>query len=316
MKFHRYTFLALLVAFHGVFTAQARMVREVSESFSVEQGGLLSLSTQGGNIEVIEGKSDTVTVRAKLVFRRADSEEEADEIMEDLDLTIEQTDEGVRATSKRLSQTSRWFGWGRSNQVSVHFYATVPAQYNVDARTSGGDIEVSDLTGEVRARTSGGNIAVGHIRGAVDLGTSGGNIDVAHAVGAVDAHTSGGNIRVDDAEGSVKASTSGGDVHIGRVVGVLRATTSGGNVSARLQGPLQEDAVLSTSGGHVTAWVEDDIGFRLDASTSGGRVRADGVTIKIEAGGVGRNKLVGEVNGGGPTLKLRSSGGNVKVVTN
>ena len=86
-------------------------------------------------------------------------------------------------------------------------------------------------------------------------------------------------------------------------------------ISARLQGPLLEDAVLSTSGGSVTAWVEEGTGFQLDARTSGGGVKAEGVTIKIESGSLGRSKLVGEVNGGGPTLKLRSSGGNINVRT-
>jgi len=30
---------------------------------------------------------------------------------------------------------------------------------------------------------------------------------------------------------------------------------------------------------------------------------------------MGRSSLAGQVNGGGPRLKLRSSGGNIKVVT-
>jgi hypothetical protein len=44
-------------------------------------------------------------------------------------------------------------------------------------------------------------------------------------------------------------------------------------------------------------------------------MKADGITIKIDSGGAGKSKLVGDVNGGGPTLKLRSSGGNVKIRT-
>ncbi|MEO7598356.1 MAG: hypothetical protein ABIV50_05460, partial [Opitutus sp.] len=75
------------------------------------------------------------------------------------------------------------------------------------------------------------------------------------------------------------------------------------------------DCVLDTSGGNVKAKVARTAAFDLDASTSGGDVRADGLTITIEKGGVGRSRLSGKVNGGGPTLKLRSSGGDIVVET-
>ncbi len=308
----------ILFAFAAAFLfnpAHARMEREISETFTVEPGGLASLSTQGGDIIIDTGETDEVHIVARLVFPRADSDAEVDEIMAELDLTMESTDDGVAVSSKRPSSTSSWFGWGKRNSVSVHLHATVPVDYNIDARTSGGDIEVANLNGEVSARTSGGNIAVGHINGSVDVSTSGGDISVNHAVGRVKAHTSGGNVRVDDAEGPVHASTSGGDVHIGRVVGELRATTSGGDIYARIEGPLEANALLSTSGGDVTAHVDDVIGFDLDARTSGGNVKAPGITIKIDSGGLGKSRLAGAVNGGGPTLKLRTSGGDVRVKT-
>jgi hypothetical protein len=44
-------------------------------------------------------------------------------------------------------------------------------------------------------------------------------------------------------------------------------------------------------------------------------VKASGLTITIEKGGTGKSRLVGSVNGGGPRLKLRSSGGDVSVHT-
>ncbi|MDA8528888.1 DUF4097 domain-containing protein [Opitutaceae bacterium] len=307
------SYLTLAVLVTGL--AHARIEREFSETFSVNAGGDLVVSTQGGDIEVERGANDAVTVVARVVFPRATSESEADELMEEIELVIEETADGVSASSKRPKKTSSWFNWGGSNQVAVHFSVTVPEEYHVNTRTSGGDIEISDLTGEVVARTSGGDIEVGHINGPVDLNTSGGDIKIRHAVGEVKAHTSGDNVRVEDAEGSVNAGTSGGNIYIGRVIGQLNASTSGGNVSARLQGPLLVDAVLSTSVGEVTAWVDEDIGFHLDARTSGGGVKADGITIKIDSGGAGKSKLVGDVNGGGPTLKLRSSGGNVKIRT-
>jgi hypothetical protein len=64
----------------------------------------------------------------------------------------------------------------------------------------------------------------------------------------------------------------------------------------------------------VTATVDKSAAFRLDASTSGGSVDAQGLTMTLE-GRTRRNRLAGDVNGGGPLLKLRSSGGGVAVKT-
>jgi hypothetical protein len=63
----------------------------------------------------------------------------------------------------------------------------------------------------------------------------------------------------------------------------------------------------------VKATVAATTGFRLDASTSGGSVQAAGLTITIEQGGLKKSRLAGAVNGGGPSLKLRSSGGDIVV---
>jgi hypothetical protein len=95
------------------------------------------------------------------------------------------------------------------------------------------------------------------------------------------------------------------------VENTLEAKTSGGDVSATFVGTLRGDSLLSTSGGRVKATVESKAAFQLDASTSGGGVEAAGFTITIDKGGVGKSRLSGAVNGGGPLLKLRSSGGDI-----
>jgi hypothetical protein len=109
--------------------------------------------------------------------------------------------------------------------------------------------------------------------------------------------------------------TSGGDISIGSVENTLNASTSGGNVTAGIVGALKGDCYLDTSGGRVRATVSRDAAFNLDASTSGGDVKAAGLTITIEKGGTGKSRLAGKVNGGGPLLKLRSSGGDIIVET-
>jgi hypothetical protein len=312
MKFTPLCFAASLLALVPL-SAHAKIERVVEKTFTVQPGGLLTVQTQGGNVRVETSNEAIVKVVAKETFK-TNSESEADEILKKLTLVIEQQGEGVTAMSK-YEKKLPGFQWGSWPPVQVSFVVTVPSHYNVTLKTSGGDIVVADLVGKVHARTSGGNISLGKITGDVDAGTSGGDVRLVEGLATVKLNTSGGNIKVDRAIGETDLDTSGGDIAIGSVENMVHASTSGGNVSAGIVGALKGDCVLDTSGGTVRAKVAQSAAFNLDASTSGGDVKAEGLTITIEKGGSGRSRLAGKVNGGGPLLRLRSSGGDIFVET-
>jgi hypothetical protein len=312
MKFHSLLLTAGLLALTSV-SAPAKIERIVEKTFTVQPDGLLKVETQGGNVSVLTSADSTIKVVARERIR-AGSEAEADEILKKLTLTIEQQPGGVMATAKYENQASG-FHWGSWPPVQVDFTVTVPAHYNVDLRTSGGDVTVGDLAGKVDVRTSGGDITLGKISGDIDAGTSGGNVRLEAGLAEVKLGTSGGDISVGHAVGPTELGTSGGNIEVKSVENTLRAATSGGNVKAVFTGLLKGDCKLSTSGGRVKVVVDKAAAFNLDASTSGGDVDVDGLTITVERGGAGKSRLAGKVNGGGPLLKLRSSGGDVVVQT-
>jgi len=292
-------------------SAFAKIERVVEKSFTVQPGGTLRVETSGGGIAVEVGTGDTVKVVAKEVFR-ADSDPEADALLKDLALIIEQQGNDVVAKAKYAS-TPLGFHLGSWPPVQVSFVVTVPARYHTDLHTSGGGITVGDLLGNVLARTSGGGIRIGQIDGAVDARTSGGDIRLGSCTGDTKLETSGGGIRAERIVGRADLRTSGGGISVKLVENALQAHTSGGGVEAAIAGTLKGDCSLSTSGGSVRVSVDKSAAFRLDASTSGGDVHAAGLTIRIEDGGLGKSRLVGDVNGGGPLLKLRTSGGGIDV---
>lgn len=305
-------FFAIVLSLTFVGSAHARFTREVERTFQVSEDGHLLITTSGGDIKVVTGASDSVHVRATQVFHGADDAEEAEEVAEDLEFSITQDGDTITAHAKYHKSVSGWFSWGK-NGVAVSFTVTVPEHFNIKTSTSGGDIAVANITGRVDVRTSGGDIELGRVQGNVDAVTSGGDIQVREGRGQIKVVTSGGDIRVERAEGDVRASTSGGNVHIEYVQGTVNASTSGGNVSARFAAQLMGEATLSTSGGNVTAWLPDEASVFLDASTSGGWVKTKGVGVEVQKGGQGKSKLVGNVNGGGERLKLRTSGGDIRV---
>jgi hypothetical protein len=302
---------SILVAAAGA--AHARIDRVIEKSFTVSDTGTLNVSTPGGAITVKPSSGGVVKVIARERIR-ANSEAEADEILRKLELKLEQSGNDVTASAKYESQPMG-FHFGSWPPVNVDFEVAVPPQFMSDLHTSGGGITVGDLGGRVKARSSGGSIVLGKIGAMVDAHTSGGSITLESAAGDVTLESSGGNISVGRVDGAANLSTSGGSVKIDSVANTVRARSSGGNVRAGIAGPLKEDCSLSTSGGTVRVTVDKTAAFKLDASTSGGTVDADGVTLTLEKGTHGRNRLVGMVNGGGPLLKLRSSGGDIVVRT-
>jgi hypothetical protein len=295
------------------FSAHAKIERVVEKTFTVQPGGLLKVETQGGDVRVQTSADAAVKVTARERIR-ASSDAEADEILKKLTLEIEQSADGVSASAKYEKQLAG-FHWGSWPPVQVDFIVTVPVNYNVELKTSGGDVTVGNLNGKVFARTSGGDVMLGKISGEIDGGTSGGNVRLEEGAAAVKLGTSGGDIHVGHAVGPTELGTSGGNIEIKSVENTLHAATSGGDVTAGIAGTFKGDCKLSTSGGRVRVIVDKGAAFDLDASTSGGDVDATGLTITIERGGSGRSRLAGKVNGGGPLLKLRSSGGDVIVQT-
>lgn len=293
---------------------QARVERVVEKSFAVTAAGTLRVETHGGSIRVSPGTGSTVHITATQKIK-AGTDAEADELLKKLTLIFEQNGNDVRVVSKYENRPVS-FLWGSWPPVQVDFVITVPANFATSLNTSGGGITVGDLAGNATLRTSGGAIQLGKMGAQVDAGTSGGSITLGEARGPVTLKTSGGNIAVGRVDGPAELATSGGSIKVDAVAGTLRAHTSGGSIRVGISGPLTGDCSLATSGGSVRVTVDKAAAFRLDASTSGGSVDADGLVVAPENPKRARNQLVGTVNGGGPMLKLRTSGGGIVVSAN
>jgi hypothetical protein len=311
---------ALAAAFLGLLTlsAHASVDSPVRRTFPVHDGGTLILDTDVGNVHVVPGAGGVVVN----ITRHARSQKELDRVH----LTLEQQGNDVHVGA-RYEQMSRWFSWG--NDLDMTFDVSVPARYNVELKTAGGSVKVGDLHGFVHARTSGGSVRVAHIDGAVDAHTSGGSVHLDGATGNAVLHTSGGSVVVGDVRGNLEIKSSGGSLNVHRVGGTILARTSGGGITisealgaidaessggpihATITGQPRGDSRLSTSGGGITVSLAPRVAVDLDAHSSGGGVNSD-VPITV-MGKISDDALSGKVNGGGPRLVLRTSGGGIHV---
>ncbi len=280
----------------------------MTKTFPVGSGGVLLVETDIGSISVEGGNTDSVDIEI-LRQVRTDRQNKADEILEDFDIQFNQTGNDISVSAKFKKRGMRGF-WDRiGNKLRVKFIITVPAEFDVDLNTRGGSITVHDIRGEVLTKTSGGSLTFDNIEGNLTGKTSGGSIRIGRMVGRSDIHTSGGSIRIRSAEGPVNAETSGGSIVVEEVMGTIKAHTSGGSVKAFISKQPDSDCSLTTSGGSITVQFSTDVGLDLDAKTSGGRIHTDfDVTM---SGDISKNAIRAQINGGGPELYLRTSGGSI-----
>ena len=286
---HRIVRLAvLLLAF-----APAVAAKDFEDRIAAKPGGRLRVDLKGGSVEVESHGDNEVRVDANvrgMGSRSMDFDLEGDGV--DVDFSAD-----IRA----------WASVFGRPQVRVRL--RIPERYDVDIRTGGGDVDLEEIHGEVKARTSGGSIKVDEIEGPVFLWTSGGSIEAKAIRGDLEARTSGGRIRAAEVTGSVEAHTSGGPIKVTDVQGAVDLHTSGGEISVRFTDA--PGGVLETSGGGIKVVFPEDVGASLDAKTSGGRVDVEhGIRVQ---GSQDPHHVVGDVNGGGRTLLLRTSGGDIRV---
>jgi len=119
------------------------------------------------------------------------------------------------------------------------------------------------------------------------------------------------NIEVRRVTGNLLAHTSGGSITIGEAGGTIDAETSGGSIEARLSQQPGGESQLRTSGGGITLSVAGNVAIDVDAHTSGGDIETD-VPVTL-LGKQSDSTLNGKLNGGGPRVVLRSSGGDIRL---
>jgi len=219
---------------------------------------------------------------------------------------------------------------------------------DLTAFTAGGHIITGNVAGDASLRTGGGHIRVaGQIGGRADLDTAGGNISVGGANSFVSVRTGGGQIDFGEVRGSVRAQTGGGGIRVLYVSGPMQVESSSGSIClTKVAGMVQ----ASTREGTITAWINPDspssggnvqlagasqlssgngdlivflprnLAATIEAVVTSGdmhRIEADPslhmAMQPAEPTGSPAVRAVGTLNGGGAPLRLRTTGGKIRL---
>ncbi|MCX6640378.1 MAG: DUF4097 family beta strand repeat-containing protein [bacterium] len=271
-------------------------VRSV-DRFDVSPGGKLSMKDLIGDVRIQGGNGTQVEV-IQLVFLDENDEADARKAFERYRADITKSGNTIQVKGPSLSFMR--------HVPNISYEIKLPAQFDAGVSTSGGDVDLSDLTGTVDLSTSGGDVEIASVKGPVDASTSGGNVTARNLEGTATLKTAGGDVKLSDSKiGPFSLKTAGGDITLQGVKGNAAASTAGGDVQANeVEGNLE----LRTSGGEIL--LQSVKGTNHSASTSGGDVEArdveGSVDLKTSGGQVTAIRIKGDVYG-------RTSGGDMEI---
>lgn len=341
----KYFLLLTLAAFSFATIAQNKADKAyLTKSFSGETIDKVVSETSGGNIIVMAvSPADShveVFVNQNSNWKKMLSDEEIkSRIDEDYNLTISANSGKLTVTAKPKHKITDW-----KKALSFSFKIYVPKNAEANLETSGGNIELTaltgkkdfttsggnlilkDISGKTKGTTSGGNIYLGNSKDDLDLTTSGGNINAENSSGNIDVSTSGGSIRLNDLKGTIKAVTSGGNILGESIDGDLSAQTSGGNIGLY---KLTCSLKTSTSGGNIDVAMTS-LGKFVSINNSAGKVNLQlpknaGVDLKLSAmkistgkmenfkGNLDKEEVNGALNGGGIPVTVDAGGGKINL---
>jgi len=262
----------------------------VKKAYTVRPGGTLHLDLDHGNVDIETVRDNRVLIVIERIAK-ADTREEASEILQRHEYDFVQDDGDVRVRSRFDKDDSFWGRWRGHDRLKVHMRVRVPEEYNVEFSSGAGNVVIADVNGIISGRTGAGNIDIKNVQGVVEV-TSG-----------------AGNINVEGDLDRVKVDTGAGNVNLNGVYGAVKATTGAGNIFAEILGQPEEASHLRSGAGNVTVRLAEGVSVYVDGSASMGTCETD-FPLEVE-GKWFKRSFSGQVNGGGPELRLSAGVGNV-----
>ncbi len=201
----------------------------------------------------------------------------------------------------------------RQPRREITLVLEVPQICSLDIKSESGRINVADdIKGRLRARASRGDVFFGRVGGSADIEVRSGNISVGRVEGDLVARNGYGDIQVGTVKGMADLTAEHGSIEVINSFGGLVAKATKGNIEAGMSRYLAQDSSLHAVAGNVIVDVDPDSALTVDARTTWGKVRT-AVEVAETTGKQNKFRLAGSLNGGGPLLALKASGGNVHI---
>ncbi len=300
--------VVLLTGCHVDFGDGERFHEDFHSTHKIQPGGHLSIDNYNGSIEISTWEKDEIEINGT---KHASSKD----VLEDVKVDV---DSSPTKLAIRISKPE--FLRGNSG---VRLSLRVPKKLELD-----------------RIRSTNGHIRVNGTDGPANLETTNGKIGAEKMAGKLVAHTTNGGISIEGHSGSVRAQTTNGSIS-GETAGGLEAETTNGSIDMKVDnaGKGGDPVRLETSNGkiHVVMSAAADLRARtnnssitvelpasaaanLRARTSNSRVHSDfgpdPSWNEDEDRHDRRRSMDMKIGGGGPTIDLATSNGDIRILKN
>jgi DUF4097 and DUF4098 domain-containing protein YvlB len=266
---------ALAVATVPALASEATFERNLTVNGRVE----LSVSTGAGNIHLTRGSGNRVHIYGRVKSSWGGSEQRVKEIA--ANPPVEQTGNIVRIGARHENL----------HNISIDYEIEAPANAFLDANSGSGNITDDGIGENAKLSTGSGNIHATGLQSGFSVNTGSGDIYVEQT-----------------GQGDVKAQTGSGNVELKNVHGGLRAGTGSGDI--KVGGTPAYPWHLETGSGNVEFWA-GNAAFTLDASTGSGSIHTD--HEMMTQGSSDRHHVTGKLNGGGPSVRIQTGSGDIRV---
>ncbi|HEV7766312.1 MAG TPA: DUF4097 family beta strand repeat-containing protein [Thermoanaerobaculia bacterium] len=127
----------------------------------------------------------------------------------------------------------------------------------------------------------------------------------------VDVTNTNGRIVLSDVTGKLELETTNGRIEVKRCSGSLDASTTNGSIEAELVKLTPNEPLrFETTNGGIEVAVPANARADIDASTTNGSISSD---LPLLTSRTGSNSLRGTINGGGTSVRLRTTNGGIKI---
>lgn len=239
----------------------------------------LTIATGSGHIHLTHGSANQVHVSGHVHSSWGANDDKVKEIA--ANPPIEQTGNIIRIGARHENL----------HNISIDYDIEAPADVYLDAGSGSGDVTDDGVGENAKLNTGSGSIHATGLKGSFTVNTGSGDIYAEQA-----------------GPGDVKAETGSGSIELRDVKGGLRAQTGSGDI--KIHGTPDAPWRLGTGSGSVELWA-GDAPLTLDAETGSGNVHTD--REMLTQGSSDRHHVTGKLNGGGPTVRIETGSGDIRV---
>ena len=153
--------------------------KTIKEEFDISSDGKVDLSNQFGKLEINTWTKNSVKI-AVTIIARTNTESQAQEIFDRIDIDFVNEKDFVKATTDiQSSRSSWWGGWSNNNaDFAINYEVFVPNTVELDIQNRHGDTYITEMSNDAHLNIKHGSITADGFSG--DL-----NFEMAHGSGTI-----------------------------------------------------------------------------------------------------------------------------------